>query len=90
MLPRLTREAMKAQEAMPQQLQLDFAASDRQEGAAEPARTAVIFRLESYRPQQEASAYSLAAIYDAIHQTVKHVSSRGSLHSGDVARPRKL
>lgn len=82
---------MKAKEVMPLQLQFNFAASDRQEDAAEPEMTAVIFCLENYRSkQEETSAYSLAAIYDAIHQAVKHVSSCGSLHDGDVAGPRKL
>lgn len=60
---------MKTQE----QLQLDFSARDDTEGAQASA-SAVIYRLDLFRSSETVTKSSLSAVYDAIYDTVKHVS----------------
>jgi len=64
---------LEAQEVKtPEQLPLDFSACDDAEtGKASPG--AVIYRMDLFRHTEDVS---LAAVYDAIYDAVKHVSVR--------------
>jgi hypothetical protein len=58
---------------MPEQLPLDFSANDPAD-SVETLRSAVIYSFD--RARQASRASTLAAVYDAIAASVKHVSIR--------------
>ena len=59
----------------PEQLPLDFSARDVSTSQGEDlSQGAVVYRLDQFR--ETATKSTLAAVYDAIHEAVKHVNVR--------------
>ena len=79
---------MEAQEVKtPEQLQLDFSARD-DTAHAEAFTGAVVYQLAQFRGRDTLAESSLAVVYDAIYDAVKHVRVRRPVAPQDAADSR--
>jgi hypothetical protein len=61
----------------PEQLPLDFSASKAESMPAPLGLGAVVYEIENYRARgSQVATATLSAVYDAIHDAVKHVTVR--------------
>lgn len=61
----------------PDQLPLDFSASDADGKPVSPTPRAAVYKIENYRAREGRAALgSLSGVYAAIHEAVKHVTVR--------------
>lgn len=61
----------------PDQLPLDFSASDASGKPVNLSPRAAVYKIENYRAREDRAAPgSLSAVYEAIHEAVKHVTVR--------------
>lgn len=66
----------------PEQLQLNFSANE-DTPPLESSKGAVVYQFDRVRDGSSAARVSLAAVYEAIHETVKHISVRRRLRPSD-------
>lgn len=73
----------------PDQLPLDFSASDADSMPAPLGLGAVVYEIENYRARGGRGATAtLSAVYDAIHDAVKHVTVRARAPKKDFVESR--